>query len=195
MSSWIIVVIIFIIIIAILTAILIKNRYFTADVVYEFIGGGERRRKHIVKDLDKYPRSKSEKLIIDILENITAKKFPTVRPAWLVYNGSQLELDGYNEELKLAIEFSGPQHVKWTPGAEPYEKYYERIMRDVAKRDLCDREGVILIVVDSSLPRHHWRSYLKSRLYDAGILENMPPVYLEEQVVHPWRNDDLLIKA
>ena len=49
---------------------------------------------------------KNETMAIQILEQISNYKFKKTRPKFL--NG--LELDGYNQELKLAIEYNGAQH-------------------------------------------------------------------------------------
>lgn len=147
------------------------------------IGSGQRR--DIVKDLKQAPRTKGEALAISILESITGAKFPTVRPAWLVYQGTQLELDGYNEELKLALEYSGPLHRKWFPNVETYEAYLERVRRDIFKKRRCTEHGVRLINLDSELPRRHWRDYLLSRMRDFAMVADVPN-YIPGQVFEPW---------
>jgi len=137
------------------------------------------------KDLKKYPRSKSEAAVIRHIEQLTRKPFPTVVPAWLGY-----ELDGYNAELGIAVEFSGPLHTAWTPTREPYQDYFTRVMRDRLKLKVCAENNVKLIVVDASLPRDHWRNYVASRLYDFGLAPK-PFGYIEPQVAEPYRNPHL----
>lgn len=144
-----------------------------------------------IKDLQKQPRTKSEEGVIKQLELITGKKFPTVYPKWLVWKGKTLELDGYNEEMAIALEFSGPLHTKWYPEREPYTKYFERIVRDVVKKRLCKKHGVSLIVVDMSLPAIHWKEYLRSRLFDLGFIKEKPLLYILEQTAEPFRNEQL----
>lgn len=142
------------------------------------------------KNLKKHPRSRTEQGVIDILESITGKKFPTINPKWLRWRGRTLELDGYNVQLAIALEFSGPLHTKWFPGKESYKKYYERVIKDEAKKEICARNGVTLIVIDMSLPSRHWRNYLLSRLYDVGIGDE-PVIYIEQQTAEPFRNPQL----
>jgi hypothetical protein len=151
------------------------------------IGGSSLR----IKNLDKHPRSRSEAQVISYLEELTSKKFPTVYPSWLMWRGSILELDGYNDDLKIGLEFSGPLHIKWYPNKEEYTSYFQRIVRDKVKRNICKKNGVYLIVVDSTLPTIHWRNYVKSRLFDVGVIEDKPVPYITEQVVKPYRNKHL----
>jgi hypothetical protein len=134
--------------------------------------------------------SKSEKMATKLLEDILRVPFKTQRPAWLVWHGRRLELDAYNEKLGVALEFSGPLHTKWFPAQEEYIKYYQRIVKDRAKRKLCKQRGVKLIVLDMSLPRTHWRDYLRSRLYDYGLVAQ-PSKYIEAQKARPYRNKPL----
>ena len=148
-------------------------------------------RGDVYKDMVANPRTKSEAKAIEVLKKLTGGSFPTVNPGWLVWGGRTRELDGYNEGLKLALEFSGPLHTKWYPGVEPYEKYFARIVTDVAKRKLCARHGVDLIVIDMSLPQIHWRDYMASRLYDFGRLEQKPWKYIDVQIAKPYRNKQL----
>jgi hypothetical protein len=107
-----------------------------------------------------------------------------------VWNGKKLELDGYNEELNMAVEFSGPLHTKWFPQKENYKKYYNRLLNDAAKNKICKRRGINLITIDMSLPLHHWRTYILSRLYDVGV-QPKPVNYILEQTAKPFRNPQL----
>jgi hypothetical protein len=163
--------------------------------------GGRSRTTHkgdIIKVLAVHPRSRSEQNAVTILESVTGASFPTVNPAWLVWKGKTLELDGYNAQLRLALEFSGPLHTKWFPQKEPYSAYFDRITKDVVKLRICKREHVNLIVLDMSLPSHHWRNYLLSRLYDshatmngALIVPERPDAYIEAQTADPFRNEQI----
>ena len=205
-SHQIIIICVILLLLAVVVALLLRWRKAAPG---QFIIGGARSRKHkrtpaaskrgySIKDIAKYPRSKSEAEVIKHLEDITGKKFPTVYPDWLVWKGKRLELDGYNDELKIAIEFSGPLHTKWSPNTEPYDKYFGRIVRDTVKRRLCKRHGVHLIIIDMTLPRHHWRNYLLSRLYDislqqagTGHVRDKPSGYIPAQKAKPFRNPQL----
>lgn len=152
------------------------------------IGGASKLR---IKNLEIHPRSRSEADAIKYLEEITHHKFPTAYPKWLVWKGKNLELDGYNDKLKLALEFSGPLHTKWNASRESYIKYFERLVRDIVKLRLCKRHGVNLIVIDASLPSRHWRNYLLSRLFDLGYIDTRPVEYIAEQTAVPFRNEQI----
>lgn len=87
-----------------------------------------------------------EEYVRYVFEGIFKDKFPKVKPKWL----GGLELDGYNEKLKLAFEFQGVQHRKYVPvfhqnGLSDFESQIER---DNKKRNLCKRHGVKLIEVE-----------------------------------------------
>ncbi len=149
--------------------------------VAQFTGGRDR-----IKNLEKSPRTKSEARAIEVLEKLTGKKFPTVHPDFMRYKGKRLELDGYNAEMGVAIEFSGPMHTKWYPAKESYEKYLARIETDKIKRQLCEARGVLLIVVDMRLPVHLYRDYFLSRLYDGKKIKERPDNYLQDQIFEPF---------
>jgi hypothetical protein len=143
-----------------------------------------------LKNLAKSPRTRSEKAVIDIFEKITGKKFPTVYPDWLKWKGRPMELDGYNDELKICVEFSGPLHTKFYPARESYAAYHERVEKDREKIRLCRENGVRLIVIDMSIPTRHLYAYINSRLADAGVVER-PFNYIEEVVAVPYENPQM----
>lgn len=148
------------------------------------IGGGGGAPAHVPT------RTKSEAFAIQMLEELTGAKFPTAHPEWLRWRGRVLELDGYNEAAAIALEFSGPLHTKWTPSFESYSKYISRVVKDLVKIKICAKRGIVLIVVDQTMPRHHIRAYIESRLADAGRLPR-PANYIPAQVVEPYRNPQL----
>jgi len=141
-------------------------------------------------------QSNSEAIAVSELERLTGIKFPTVNPPWLKWHNpftrrtTTLELDGYNKDLGVAIEFSGPLHTKWFPNTESYKSYLTRVLKDKAKKETCAANGVCLIVLDMSLPRRHYRDYFASRLADCGKGER-PNNYIAEQIATPYRNEHL----
>lgn len=95
-------------------------------------------------------RSKGELLCHQTIERLTGKSFVTVRPDWLKNpeTNRNLELDCYNDELKIAIEYNGEQHYKWPNfTGMTYQEFINQVRRDKFKVDQCDRYGVYLITV------------------------------------------------
>ena len=96
------------------------------------------------------PTSAGERECRRVLEQYFGLDFPSVRPKWLrnPETGRCLELDCYNEELGVAIEFQGIQHYHYP------NKYHSTVdefvaakARDELKREMCDEHGVFLIAV------------------------------------------------
>jgi hypothetical protein len=98
--------------------------------------------------------SKGELKCKETLEKLTGKSFPTIRPDWLKNpeTGENLELDGYNEELRIAFEYNGRQHYEdghFNMGG------YETIQqwrRDQFKRQVCAMYGIHLIIIPYTVP-------------------------------------------
>ncbi len=78
-------------------------------------------------------------------ETIFDNKFPKTRPKWLKSKNSQLELDGYCEDLKIAFEHQGEQH--YIENVFSNSKLDVIQERDSAKRELCKNNGVVLIEI------------------------------------------------
>jgi len=92
--------------------------------------------------------SVSESLCREVFEQTFGKPFPKRRPDFLKNpkTGCNLELDGYNEELKLAFEYDGEYHYKshWGRRGQSIE---QRTTLDQLKDSLCQKEGITLIRV------------------------------------------------
>jgi hypothetical protein len=91
-------------------------------------------------------RHKNEQEVRAIFEMIFKKPFVKCRPGWLKnpITGSKLELDGYNEELKIAFEYNGEYHYNPFHGEDILRS---QKLRDSFKEMYCNINNVILIVV------------------------------------------------
>jgi hypothetical protein len=107
--------------------------------------------------------NKTEEYCRAIVEKIFHKPFPSVRPNWLnnPKTGRNLELDMFNEQLKLAFEYNGAQHVQYTPyyhnSREDFDKQVER---DKLKNHICKQNGITLISIPHTIPKKKLHEYI-----------------------------------
>lgn len=135
--------------------------------------------KECSKDNNKF-ESKGEKICRDTMEKIYGVPFINVRPSWLKnpLTNRNLELDCYNEKLKLAVEYGGEQHFKWCSFAkQSYTDFRNQVYRDRIKVELCKEHGVYLIVVPYNVPLtliptyiiYHLPEIVRKRLHEAHL--------------------------
>lgn len=116
-----------------------------------------------------------EELARYIFETLTGLRFPKARPKFLRLDFKKaLELDGYNEEHKIAFEINDRYHYDENTGIN--NLYYRKRNIDVkvadqAKVDTCAKEGIKLLVFNVT--------YVKVEDYpdmirDALIHNNIP---------------------
>lgn len=112
--------------------------------------------------------SKGETECRRVAEEFTSKPFGKRRPDFLknaVTGGHNLELDCYNDELKIGIEYNGIQHYKYVPYFHRNkEVFYNIKYRDDIKKRLCLENGVHLIIVPHTVKLENIASYLRERL-------------------------------
>lgn len=111
--------------------------------------------------------SRGERMCCQTMERIYGVPFFSVWPKWLVNPNTNhtLELDCYNEELQLAVEYNGEQHYKWPNFTnQTYQQFLDQAARDELKRELCDRNGVYLIVVPYHVPYDNIPAFIMSHL-------------------------------
>jgi len=103
----------------------------------------------------------------EVIQRLTGRQFRSVRPDFLKNPKTRrnLEIDCYNDELMLAIEYNGVQHYEW-PNFLPmtYDQFLKQVERDALKRDLCERHGVYLIVVPYTIHYDSIEQYIISKL-------------------------------
>jgi hypothetical protein len=117
--------------------------------------------------------SKGEDTCRKVFESIYKRPFTKCRPPFLlnVVTGSKhaLELDGYNEDLKIAFEYNGEQHYKYIPYFhKTKDSFYNQKYRDEMKRRLCMEHNVHLIEV----PYHvsNIRAFISEQLSEKKLL-------------------------
>lgn len=111
--------------------------------------------------------SKGERISVQTMENIYGLPFPSAWPNWLKNpeSGENLELDGYNESLKLAIEYNGEQHYTWPNGLlQSKEEFIKQTRRDAYKVKMCEQMGVYLIIVPYTIEHKNIPDFIISKL-------------------------------
>jgi len=95
--------------------------------------------------------SNGEKICNGVLKELyPTHTFSKVRPYWLKNpkTGKELELDFYNEELKIAIEYNGIQHYQFVPDFhKSQEDFANQLERDEYKVYKCNEMGIKLITI------------------------------------------------
>lgn len=117
--------------------------------------------------------SKLELLSKMILEDIFKRPFYKIRPNFLrnEVTGFNLELDLYNEDLKLAVEVQGDQHYKFNSFFHRNKEHFlNQRYRDEIKKLKCKSEGITLIEVPYRVGEKRLRSYILEQLRLEGFL-------------------------
>ena len=116
--------------------------------------------------------SKGERVCREYLENRFHKPFPNVRPSFMFNpeTKSNLELDMFNSDLKLACEYNGRQHYQFDPymHRNDYNNFLKQQQRDKTKNEICKKLGIDLINVPYTVKHHEIPSFLKRELFKLG---------------------------
>lgn len=130
--------------------------------------------KEIIEHARKHPRplpdgknghrSKIEGICCKIMEEIYQRPFETIRPNFLrnPESGRNLEIDCYNDELKIGLEYNGPTHYMWPNHTnQTYEQFIAQIRRDRYKVEACDANGIYLITIPYNVPYDMIQSFIE----------------------------------
>ena len=111
--------------------------------------------------------SKGETECRRVLEARFGKSFAKTRPDFMKNSvtGSNLELDCYNPQLKIACEYHGVQHYKYTPFYHrDKQHFYNQQYRDKETKELCAKNGILLIEVPYTVKIPDIEQYILQRL-------------------------------
>ena len=106
--------------------------------------------------------SKGEAECRRIMEDIFKAEFPTVEPWWLVNakTGHRMEIDLFNKELGIGLEYHGKQHYDQKSFNQTDEIFQSQNERDELKYELCKQHNVYLITVPYTVPFDQLREYI-----------------------------------
>ena len=104
------------------------------------------------------------------LEHLLDKPFKKVRPIWLkMDNNAHLEIDMYNEEYNLGLEYHGIQHYKFIEYFhKTHDNFIKRVGYDKLKIDLCQKNNTKLIVVSYLIKQEDICKYIYEELIKLG---------------------------
>jgi hypothetical protein len=99
------------------------------------------------------------------------KSFKKIRPDFLKNEktGSNLEIDIYNDDLKLGIEYSGRQHYEYVPHFhKDHNAFLEQKYRDEIKEKKCKENGIKLIIVPYTVKHKDIQSFIYKEAKNLG---------------------------
>lgn len=139
--------------------------------------------------------SKGEAACREALEQIYGKPFDCVRPDFLKNpeTGKNLELDCYNDELKIGLEYNGIQHYKWPNfTGQSKEDFVKQLRRDKYKTEVCTQHGIYLINVPYNVPIKHIKSYIeyyRPENYENRLADEKDPKRIYDNVSESYDAD------
>ena len=173
-SMWIYIIITILLIIAIWIAFtyfddtIKDNKDLIQSAGFSLFGRKEKKKRVAIKE------SKGELECKEAAQRIFKKKFIKIRPDYLRNDetGHNLELDVFNDEIGLAIEYSGQQHYKYIPYFHKnYEAFLKQVKRDEMKERKCKENGIKLIVVPYTVKLEDIEDYILQESKKLGLVK------------------------
>lgn len=106
-----------------------------------------------------------ERIACQAASEIYGVPFTSVWPDFLKNpeTNRNLEIDCYNHDLKIGVEYNGPQHYVFPNHymqSHEYDKFEKQLRRDQFKVEMCDRLGIYLITVPYTVPNDRIKDYI-----------------------------------
>ena len=114
----------------------------------------------------------NECITLCALEHLFDKQFNKVRPDWLKNEqGNNLEIDCFNEELKLCVEYNGIQHYEFIEYFHKTEENFQkRKVDDKIKKDKCIEKNYTFIEIPYTIPTENIINYIVKKCNEANII-------------------------
>lgn len=113
-------------------------------------------------------RGISEELCRYVLENIYNDKFDKTT---FKYKNHTLELDGHNNEHKIAFEYNGRQHYELTTMTKTKESLKYRKYLDNLKTEYCKEVGISLIIIPYTISNDEISQFICDKLKYNKIID------------------------
>ena len=97
-----------------------------------------------------------------------------------------MELDGFNEELRVAFEYHGIQHFKEIRVFQGKTSFDKRQKLDEEKRVLCKRHNVTLIEVPHYVNHEEMEQFIRQEVESNGLtVPRLSPINLDDLDYYP----------
>lgn len=113
-------------------------------------------------------RGISEELCRYVFENVYNDKF---NKTTFKYKNHTLELDGYNDENKIAFEYNGRQHYELTTMTKTQESLKYRKYLDNLKSQYCKEVGIDLIIIPYTISNDEISKFICNKLKYNKIID------------------------
>ena len=125
-------------------------------------------------NVDLQKRVKEKQNVVECYNICFKRPFNKARPDFLrnpVTGGNfNLELDCFDEGLRIAVEYNGIQHYRYIPYFHKNkEAFTNQKYRDFMKKQKCKDAGVLLISVPYTVELHNIKKYIENELRINGI--------------------------
>jgi hypothetical protein len=154
---------------------LIANKHGSYSTINSDLIGEDKLINTRIKTDEKF-ESKGEGILRNCLENLYALKFPNVRLSEIVNpnTGMKLEIDCYNEQLKIGAEYHGINHYKFIPHFHKTEEAFkESQKRDEYKELMCAKLGITLLIVPYNTNHDKICDFVKRELKKRNLLQHL----------------------
>lgn len=138
-----------------------------------------------------------EKLLREFFKYLFKLPFEKERPDWLTYKGKQLELDGFNNKLRIGFEHHGVFHYKETGFFESKMTFKRRKEFDKAKISLCLTNNVKLVIIpqiNTLLSITALPEYLRAEFKRLKIQMEVPDLIPKDVLNSSYKETSFLLK-
>ena len=143
---------------------------------------------------------KIESLVREYLASTLDLKLVKCRPDWLhTEDGKKLELDGFDEQKKIAFEYQGEHHScdEFRYKGTKKISREEVVRRDKFKADRCQEIGVKLIVIDLIEDKINPDDEIKNKIInecrrlDIKIINPIESLYIDRKSLSRLRENEM----